>query len=177
MIRAIPVLIGLALSTAALAQQPPAPASAPVVATPPKAAAQQRDLTDPRMRDMPVRCRPGQVQHTTGRTLGEVFGADWPAAPDVPAARRTPAQTVTLGRVQWPAGVAGTQASAVSAVLVDAQGRPLRVEVLCASAHGLEPAVKQASMQGTYRAATFDGKPATSVVVVGWRMAPPRAER
>lgn len=175
MIRAISVLIGLALSTAALAQRA-APAPTPA-ATPPKAAAPQRDLTDPRMRDMPVRCRPGQVQHTTRRTLGEVFGADWPAAPDVPAARRTPAQTVTLGSVEWPASVAGTQASAVSAVLVDAQGRPVRAEVLCASAQGLETAVKQASMQGTYRAATFDGTPATSVVVVGWRMAPARAER
>lgn len=176
MIRAIPVLIGLALSTAALAQQAPAPAvaaSPQAAAAATKPAAPQRDLTDPRMRDTPVRCRPGEVDAARGRTLAQIFGADWPAAPT--ATRRAPAQAVNLGRVEWPA--ASGQASATTAVLVDAAGRPLRATALCASTPALVPLVEAAAMQGTYRAATFDGTPATGVTLVTWRVGAPRRER
>ncbi|HEY4583275.1 MAG TPA: hypothetical protein VIG88_10490, partial [Lysobacter sp.] len=71
MIRAIPFSLGLVLSTVAFAQQPAPPKPAPA------AAATQRDATDPRMRDTPMRCRPGQVDAAGGRTLGQLFGAEW----------------------------------------------------------------------------------------------------
>lgn len=172
MIRAIPLTLGLVLSAAALAQQP-APAPAP--AAKPAPAAARPDPTDPKMRDMPVRCRPGQLDRAGGKTLGQLFGAQWPAAPDVPAARRSPAQAVTLGRVDWPAERG--QAVATTAVLVDAQGRPLRAKVLCVSADGADAAVERAAMAGTYRPATFDGKPATGVAMVAWRLGAARPGR
>ena len=165
MIRAIPFSLGLVLSTAAFAQQPapPKPVAAP--------AAPQRDATDPRMRDVPMRCRPGQVDVAAGRTLGQLFGAEWPAQPQ--AARRTPAQPVNLGHVDWPAQ--NGQGMATSAVLVDAQGKPLRAKVLCASTQALVAPVEAAAMKGSYRAATFDGAAGTGVALVTWRVGePPR---
>ncbi|HZX80817.1 MAG TPA: hypothetical protein VFE72_07695 [Lysobacter sp.] len=164
MIRAIPFSLGLVLSGVAFAQQPASPA--PAAASPKPAAAAQHDATDPRMRDTPMRCRPGQVDVAGGRTLGQLFGADWPASPE--ASRRTPAQAVKLGHVEWPAQ--GGKGTATSAVLVDAQGKPLRTKVLCASTQALVAPVEAAAMQGTYRAATFDGVAGTGVALVTWRV-------
>lgn len=174
MIRAIPLTLGLVLSAAALAQQP-APAPAPAPAAKPAPAAARPDPTDPKMRDTPVRCRPGQLDRAGGKTLGQIFGAQWPATPDVPAARRSPAQALTLGRVDWPAERG--QAVATTAVLVDAQGKPLRAKVLCVSADGADAAVERAAMAGTYRAAMVDGKPVAGVAMVAWRLGAARPGR
>jgi hypothetical protein len=174
MIRTFLASFGLSFAVAAPAQPPlapSAPVAAPAAALPPAAPAARRDPTDPRMRDMPMRCKPGDVDAARGRTLGQIFGAEWPAAPAVPAARRSAAQPLRLGRVEWPAS--GGTATAVSAVLVDAKGAPLRVQVLCASKAELVAPVERAAMQGTYRAATFDGAPATSVAIVAWRVGTP----
>ncbi|HEY4582410.1 MAG TPA: hypothetical protein VIG88_06035, partial [Lysobacter sp.] len=100
---------------------------------------------------------------------GQLFGAEWPASPA--AARRTPAQPVKLGHVAWPAQ--GGKGLATSAVLIDAQGRPLRAKVLCASTQALVAPVEAAAMQGTYRAATFDGAAGTGIALVTWRVGEP----
>ena len=69
------------------------------------------------------------------------------------------------------------QAMATTAVLVDAQGKPLRAQVLCVSADGADAAVERAAMAGTYRPATFDGTPATGVAIVAWRLGATRDGR
>lgn len=171
MIRTSFASLGLLLAVVAHAQPSPAPTAPVAKPATVTAPAARRDPTDPRMRDVPMRCKPGDVDVARGRTLGQIFGADWPAAPAVPAEQRSAAQPMKLGRVEWPAS--GGPATAISAVLVDAKGAPIRVQVLCASKAELVAPVERAAMQGTYRAATFDGAAATSVAIVAWRVGTP----
>jgi hypothetical protein len=175
MIRMFLASLALLLATVATAQQSPEPSSPTARPAAGSTPAARPDPTDPRMRDVPMRCKPGDVDVAKGRTLGQIFGAEWPASPAVPAARRTAAQVVSRGRVDWPA--ASGPATAASAVLVDAQGRVLRAQVLCASNAAAVALVEAASLQGTYRAAMFDGAPSTGVVIVSWRLGTPPAGR
>lgn len=163
--RALVFAFGMLASAIAVAQQP---AAAPVA----KPAAERR-VSDATLRDAPVRCKAGDRDYAQGRSLGRIFGAAWPAAPAAAKVQR--AEAFTLGRVDWPSDRGA--ARAVSAVLVDAQGKPLRAVVLCASVDGADAAVEKAAMAGTYRAATFDGVPATSVAMVAWRLGEARPAR
>ncbi|MDQ2703011.1 MAG: hypothetical protein M3Y70_09445 [Pseudomonadota bacterium] len=127
----------------------------------------QRDYTDNAQRDLPIACMPGDIEGHPGKTLGDVFGSDWPAQPEAssPEARSKP-WLVELGPLRWPRGMDYQDAVVIMAVLVAADGTPLRAEPLCSTRMGLTTSVRRALMNGTFVPAMIDGKPVTSVVAI-----------
>lgn len=166
MIRGAVLALALALAAGAAAQE---------VRAPGELLSSYRDTSDPAVRDLPVRCKEGDLERAAGRTLGEVFGDAWPAVPAATA--RAPAGVERMGRFDWPPGLDVDRAFVVAAVLVDAQGAPQRAEVLCASAPGFDAAVKRAALRGAYRPARFDGAAAPGVAMTVWRLAVPSRGR
>ena len=126
----------------------------------------RRDYSDNAQRDRPIACKDGDVQRFPGKSLGEVFGADWPAQPEASSPQaRIGVQVLEHGPVRWPRGLDPQDAFTVVAVLVDAEGKPLRAEVLCATRAGFDKAARNHVMADTYAPATIDGKPVTSAIV------------
>lgn len=142
-----------------------AAATAAFVQAPVELTSSRRDTTDPAVRDLPIRCKQGDLERVPGRSLGELFGAAWPASPAVAVERRAQAELLHAG-LQSPRDLYLKKGIVVSAVLVDTQGKPLEVQVLCASASGLDMAVRRALVHGRYRSASFEGVPATGVAMV-----------
>jgi outer membrane biosynthesis protein TonB len=94
-----------------------------------------------------------------------LFGADWP---DVAGAERIEARTTAPGHLKYPRGLESQRAVVVVAVLVGADGTPLRAESLCATATGFDMAAKRLAMSAEYAPARVDGVAVTqpySVVV------------
>jgi hypothetical protein len=135
--------------------------------------ASRRNYLDPAERDVPIVCKDGDFERHAGRSLGQVFGADWPVSP-VPTSSVTRARTLEPGRMVWPRGMEGKTGLVVVAVLVDASGKPLRAEPLCANTTGFDMAARRASMDATYSPAAVDGTPVVSPVVRVIRFLPPR---
>lgn len=161
--RTILLLASLVFAAGALAQDasPPAGTAAgkPLLSS-------ERDYTDPSDRDAPIACKPNDFERQSGRTMGQLFGADWPVAPAPTSAAPTPAKVVELGKVVWPRGLESQNAFVLVAVLVGADGTPLKAEPLCASATGFEMTSRRIVMGGTYEPATVDGKPVVAPVAV-----------
>ena len=150
------LLAGLALaglSSLAMAQEP-------VLAT-------ALDYTLNASRDVPVGCKPGDLQRFPGQTLGQVFGADWPLQPEPSAGgERVRAQlTEVVRRPGAQRGLPAQPGRVVFAVLVDPAGKPLRAEVLCATTEGYDMAAKRLAMRASYRPAVIDGVAVTSVAI------------
>lgn len=126
----------------------------------------KRDYTDNAQRDRPLACKAGDIEDFPGKSMGEVFGADWPLQPEAstPAAR-TPVKMLERGKIRWPKGLDPQDAFTVTAVLVDADGKPVRAEVLCKTRVGFDKAARSYLMGSTYQPATIDGKPIASVAV------------
>lgn len=163
----------LLLSGAAATAAAPDTASAPTADAAPASIARpaaeltssRRDTSDPVVRDLPIRCKSGDLERASGRTLGQVFGAAWPAPPAIALKKRAPAELLRAGQ-QSPRDLYLDRGIVVSAVLVDPQGKPLEVQVLCASGPGLDMAVRRVLVHGRYRPASFEGLPATGVAMV-----------
>ena len=144
----------------------------------------KRDYTDNAQRDRPVACKAGDIEDFPGKSMGEVFGTDWPAQPEAsdPEAR-TRVQMLERGKMRWPRGLDPQHAFTVVAVLVGPDGRPLRAEVLCKTRIGFDKAARSYMMSSTYQPATIDGKAVTSVAVqvisvrMGESQAQPRKQR
>jgi len=187
--RTIAFALTMLLSAPVFAQDaaPAAPASSPTdEAQPPGDApdaegtgkggallASRRDYLQPAERDAPIVCKDGDLERHAGQSLGQVFGADWPAHP-APTTSGARARTVTPGRMVWPRGMEGKTGLVVIAVLVGVDGKPLRAEPLCASTTGFDMAARRNAMDGTYEAAAVDGKPVVSPAVRVTRFVPPR---
>ncbi|MGV8942466.1 energy transducer TonB [Thermomonas sp.] len=126
----------------------------------------QRDYSDPAQRDLLIACKSGDRESFPGKTLGEVFGADWPVQP-VPSSAdaHSSAQLLERGPMRWPSGMDFQNAYIVVAVLVGSDGKPLRAEVLCSTGMGFDTSVRRHAMASTYAPAEVDGKPITSVLV------------
>jgi hypothetical protein len=124
-----------------------------------------RDYSDNAQRDRPIACKEGDIVAYPGMTMGELFGADWPAQPE-PAAGGThsPAETLERGRMEWPRGLDRQETFVVVAVLVGTDGQPLRAEVICSTRQGFDKVVRRSAMESTYAPARVDGKPVVSVV-------------
>lgn len=138
-----------------------------------------RDTSDPRVRDLAIRCREGDIERFPGRTLGAVFGAAWPRAASKPGAHLQPARLRQPAHLSWPRGLGREESIVVSATLVDAGGSPLQTEVICATTQGLDAHVKRAALRSRFVPATVDGLPVTGVAMHVWRFrvhdeAPPR---
>ena len=126
----------------------------------------RRDYSDPAQRDLPIACKAGDRESFPGKTLGEVFGGDWPAQPASSSVEaRTGAQLLERGPMRWPKGVDLQGAFTVVAVLVGSDGTPLRAEVICATRMGFDTSVRRHAMASTYAPAEVDGTPITSVLV------------
>ncbi len=136
----------------------------------------RRDYSDPAQRDRPIACKPGDIEKFPGKSLGDVFGADWPAQP-VPRNQdaHSAATVLARGPMRWPRGMDPQHSFTVVAVLIDASGKPLRAEILCTTRLGFDAAVKRHALASTYAPALVDGKPITSalVTVVSFRMREP----
>ncbi|GAB2502568.1 energy transducer TonB [Lysobacter humi (ex Lee et al. 2017)] len=121
------------------------------------------DYTHPRARDLPIRCHDGDVEYFAGKTLGEVFGDQWPDAPA--ATRATPARQVERTALSWPNGLGQTGARSMVAVLVGPDGKAIQARALCASTPAISKPAVRASMRSRYAPATYDGVPATGVFI------------
>lgn len=127
----------------------------------------QRDYTDNVQRDLPIACMPGDIESHPGKTLGDVFGSDWPVQPEASSpGARTSARLVEQGPLRWPRGMDFQDAVVVMAVLVAADGTPLRAEPLCSTRMGLTKTVRRSLMEGVYAPAVIDRQSVTSVVPV-----------
>ena len=135
----------------------------------------RRDYTDPAERDAPIVCKEGDLERHAGKTLGQVFGDAWPAHP-APAVSATRARTLTHGKLVWPRGMEGKTGLIVVAVLVGADGKPLRAEPLCATTTGFDMAARREAMGATYEAAIVDGQAVVSPTVRVLRFMPPRRQ-
>lgn len=126
----------------------------------------KRDYSDPVQRGRPIACKAGDIEGFPGKSLGEVFGADWPVqpVPSLPGGYAEPS-VVERARIHWPRGMAPQDSIVVVAVLVDPSGTPLRAEVLCSTRMGLNKSMRRTMMESTYSPATVDGRPITSVLV------------
>ena len=127
----------------------------------------QRDYTDNTQRDLPIACMPGDIEGHPGKSIGELFGTDWPAQPEAssPEARTKP-HILEKGPLRWPRGMDFQDSILVMAVLVDANGKPLRAEPLCSTRMGLTKSVRRFLMESTYAPAMIDGQAVTSVVAI-----------
>ena len=126
----------------------------------------QRDYSDPAQRDLPIACKADDRESFPGKTLGEVFGADWPAQP-MPSSpdAHVGARTLERGPMRWPRGLDPQDVYVVVAVLVAADGSPVRAEILCTTRIGFDAAVRRHAMASTYAPAEADGVPITSALV------------
>lgn len=125
-----------------------------------------RDYTDNAQRDRPIQCKQGDIEDFPGQSLGQVFGADWPVQPEASSPEaRTPVEIIKRGPIRWPRGLEPQNAFTVVAVLVDANGKPLRAEVICKSRMGFDKSARNSVLATTFAPAMIDGKPVTSVGV------------
>lgn len=135
----------------------------------------KRDYMDPAQRDRPIACKPGDMERFPGKTLGEVFGDDWPAQPppSSPASQAGP-EVVQLAPMHPPRGLDPQNSFTVVAVLISPEGKPLRAEILCSTRMGMDAAVRRQALASTYQPAQVDGQPVTSVGVrvAAFRVAP-----
>lgn len=126
----------------------------------------RRDYSDNAQRDRPIVCRAGDTERHPGRSLGDVFGADWPAQPEPSSPQaRAGVRVLEHGPIRWPRGLDPQDSFTVVALLVDAEGKPLRAEILCSTRQGFDKAVRNHAMAGTYAPAMIDGVPVVSAIV------------
>ena len=126
----------------------------------------RRDYSDNVQRDRPIACKAGDDERFPGKSLGDVFGADWPAQPEASSPdARSGVSVLEHGPIRWPRGLDAQDSFTVVAVLVDAEGKPLRAEILCSTRAGFDKSVRNHAMADTYAPAMIDGKPVTSMIV------------
>ena len=116
-------------------------------------------------RDLPIACKPGDLERLPGKTMGEVFGAQWPAQPEpeTPQAHgeaRLLAAQFTPGMTR---GLPPQPGLVISAVLVDSHGKALKVVPVCATGEGYDVATKRLLMRGKYQPAMVNAQPIISM--------------
>lgn len=135
----------------------------------------KRDYMDPAQRDRPIVCKPGDMERFPGKTLGDVFGDDWPAQPvsSSPENQSGP-RVVQEAAMHPPRGMDPQNSFTVVAILISSEGKPLRAEILCSTRMGMDAAVRRQALASSYLPAQVDGKPITSVGVrvAAFRVAP-----
>lgn len=123
------------------------------------------DYTVPGARDLPITCKEGDVQPAAGKTMGQLFGADWPAQPTPDSATaHVPAKVLGWGKIVPPRGLEGQHAVVVMAILVGADGKQLAAEPICLSAAPFAIAAKRALRGARFEAGSINGQPVTSVI-------------
>lgn len=158
-----------ALGVAAVASVAGASSDGQALHAPDTVLSSRRDTSDPRVRDLPIRCREGDLERFPGRTLGAVFGDAWPGTDATPGARSLPARLHQPAQLEWPRGLGREESILVTATLVDAAGTPLQTEVICATTQGLDAHVERAALRSRFAPATVDGIPTIGVAMHVWR--------
>lgn len=128
----------------------------------------RRDHSDNAQRHLPIACKADDLQRFPGHSMNDVFQPDWPGQPDVrDAGAHQAAELLTIppGAAD-PKGLPAQAGLVVAAVLVDTNGRPLRVEPVCVTTEGYDAVVKRVLMRSRYRPALINGQPHTSVAMV-----------
>lgn len=125
------------------------------------------DYTLNASRDAPIVCKQGDIERQPGRTLAQVFGEAWPLQPEpATGSERVAAQVVKSVRPRSAMrGMPVQPGVVVYAVLVDATGAPLQVEVLCSGTEGYDKVARRIALQSKYRPAVINGVPVISVTV------------
>ena len=154
MARSLGLMIGALLVAGCL----PAQAQQPVLSS-------NTDYSRAGSRDLPVTCKPGDVQPFANKTMSEVFGDAWPASP-VASKLSAPPEVLSSGRIVPPRGLEGQAATVVVAVLVGADGKSISSEAVCATTAAFSTAAKRALRNADYKPAVVDGTPVTSVIAV-----------
>ena len=129
--------------------------------------ASKLDYTLNASRDKPIVCKQGDLERHPGKTLAQVFGDKWPLQPE-PAAGSERVRAQALKSVRPGNALRGMPVQpglVVYAVLVDPNGQPLQVEILCASTDGYDKFAKRIALQSEYKPAVINGSAVTSVVV------------
>ncbi len=153
-LRTLPLLFGIAIA----ALPASAGAEAPL-------ASSHTDYTVPGARELPITCKDGDMQPFAGKTMGEVFGAEWPAqATPESATAHAPPKVLKLGKIVPPRGLEGQHAAVVMAILVGADGNMIAAEPICLSAAPYAIAAKRALRGAHFEAGTINGQPVTSVI-------------
>ena len=136
--------------------------------------AHDRDYSINTERDMPIVCKPGDVQPFQGKTMAEVFGAAWPQQPEpVEASAHSSAQLVSATvRLTPPRGLESQSGVVIIAVLVDASGKMLAAEPVCLTSESYAIAARRALRTARFNPAVVNGKPVTSVVAPALRFRP-----
>lgn len=113
-------------------------------------------------RNHEITCPEGDSVAFPGKSLGDVFGKDWPA--DAAAAQVAP-RLLARGAMAWPQGMNPQGVSTVVAVLVGPDGKPVRAELLCSNRPGFGASVRRHAMASTYAPGEADGKPVAAVLI------------
>lgn len=131
----------------------------------PDATSHYRDYSINAERDLPITCKPGDVQPFAGKTMSEVFGDAWPQQPEPqPADAHQGAEVLSVGRLTPPRGLEGQAGVAVIAVLVDASGKMLDAQPICVTSMAYAIAAKRALRNAHFKPAIVNGQAVTSVV-------------
>lgn len=148
-----------------LASAPTAPArdDATVKAGDPALLSSRLDYTQAVNRDLPIRCKEGDIEYFAGKSLGEVFGHAWPTTPVATSHER--ARMAHPVAPTWPKGLGQSGAIVVVAALVDSQGKVIDARAICASTPSISKPAVRATLRSRFEPARFDGVATTSVAI------------
>lgn len=119
-------------------------------------------------RDLPITCKPGDIERVPGKSMGEVFGDVWPAQPEPaePQAHTAAKMAAIQFDRSMSRGLPPQPGLVVAAVLVDGSGKALEVVPICATDDGYDVVTKRLLMRAKYQPATVNAQPITSVAMV-----------
>jgi hypothetical protein len=122
-------------------------------------------------RDLPIACKPGDLERMPGKSMGEVFGAQWPAQPEpqTPQAHSKARLLAVQASSGMTRGLPPQPGMVIAAVLVDGHGKAMKVVPICATDEGYDVATTRLLMRGKYQPATVDAQPIISVAMVVFR--------
>ncbi len=126
------------------------------------------DYTDPAARHRPVTCKEGDREREPGRSLGDVFGDQWPEQPQPVQGgetRKAHVRAVQLGQ-DIVRGAPAQRGLVVVAVLVDPAGKPLAARPICATTDGYDNRARRLALRSLYEPALINGQAVTSVATL-----------
>lgn len=126
------------------------------------------DYTDPAARHHPVTCKEGDREREPGRSLGDVFGEQWPEQPrPLPGGetRKAHVRAVQFSR-DIVRGAPAQRGLVVVAVLVDPAGKPLAARPICATTDGYDNKARRLALRSFYEPALVNGQAVTSVAML-----------
>ncbi|MDQ3056637.1 MAG: energy transducer TonB [Pseudomonadota bacterium] len=124
-------------------------------------------------RDVPIVCKPGDVEPFAGKSMGDVFGTRWPVQlePNIEDSRQSP-ELISVKSASTPRGMESQRGIAIVAVLVGSDGAPSQVEPVCLTHGAYLIHAKRTARTARFKPALFNGVAVTSVAIVPIRFKP-----